>query len=273
MEFFSVAEHTCNRDGICAAVCPAGVIEFAPGEFPRLTDDGEKRCIQCGHCVAACPTDSITHREVPLDKSPPIREELRISAEQCEQFLRARRSIRAYKDTPVPREVIQTLIETARYAPTGSNSQTAQWLVLDDKGTLRDLSAGVADWMRAAIRDNPDAKGSSGMARTVERYDSGYDVYLRDAPALVIAHAHRDDRAAPASCTIALTYLELAATAVGIGPCWAGYFNGAANSFAPLQKKLPLPEGHRCFGALMIGYPKYKYRRLVLRRPPAISWG
>ncbi len=177
MEFFSVAEHTCNRDGICAAVCPAGIIEFTPGEFPKLAAQGESRCIQCGHCVAACPTDSITHREIPVDRCPPIREELLLSEEQCEHFLRARRSIRAYKDTPVPRDIIQKLIETARYAASGHNSQSAEWLVLDNRDTLRELAAGVADWMRATIRSNPKAStatlescfGGSGIVRPASR--------------------------------------------------------------------------------------------------------
>ena len=69
---------------------------------------------------------------------------------------------------------------------------------------------------------------------------------------------------AQSTCTIALTYLELAAAGMGIGACWAGYLNAAANSFAPLTEKLPLPENHRCYGAMMIGYPRYGYHRLLL---------
>ena len=74
------------------------------------------------------------------------------------------------------------------------------------------------------------------------------------------------------ACTIALTYLELAATSMGLGTCWAGYFNVTATSFPPMQEALALPPGHQAFGSMMVGYPKFSYHRLPLRNPPAISW-
>lgn len=77
---------------------------------------------------------------------------------------------------------------------------------------------------------------------------------------------------APHACTIALTYLELAATSMGLGTCWAGYFNVAATSFPPMQEALALPPGHQAFGSMMVGCPKFSYHRLPLRNPPAISW-
>ena len=71
---------------------------------------------------------------------------------------------------------------------------------------------------------------------------------------------------------IALTYLELAATSMGLGCCWAGYFNAAAASFPPLIEALALPEGHQSYGAMMIGFPQYQYQRLPARNEPAITW-
>jgi nitroreductase len=62
-----------------------------------------------------------------------------------------------------------------------------------------------------------------------------------------------------AACIIALTYLELAVTSFGLGACWAGYFSAAANMGPPMKKALGLPEEHNSFGAMMVGYPKYKY--------------
>jgi len=69
-----------------------------------------------------------------------------------------------------------------------------------------------------------------------------------------------------------LTYLELAAPAFGLGTCWAGYFDVAANLWPPLKNALELPDGHTSFGAMMIGYPKYKYQRMPLRNQAKISW-
>lgn len=95
---------------------------------------------------------------------------------------------------------------------------------------------------------------------------------LRGAPALIIAYAPENDLMAPATCTIALSYLELAATGMELGGCWAGYFTAAATSFPLMKKELGLPDGYRCFGAMMIGYTKFRYHRLPERKTPHIVW-
>lgn len=89
---------------------------------------------------------------------------------------------------------------------------------------------------------------------------------------MIVAHAEKDNRMAPSTCTIALSYLELAATFLGLGTCWAGYFNAAANTFAPMMAALGLPEGHQCYGAMMVGYPHFAYHRLPTRHPAHIVW-
>ena len=89
---------------------------------------------------------------------------------------------------------------------------------------------------------------------------------------MIVAHAYKNDRSAPAACTIALTFLDLAAMSFGLGACWAGYFNAAANFWPPMQKALSLPEGHISFGAMMVGHPRFQYQRLPLRNEPKITW-
>jgi nitroreductase/NAD-dependent dihydropyrimidine dehydrogenase PreA subunit len=272
LNLLEVNEQTCNRDGICAAVCPVGIIRFKKGGFPAPIPAAEEYCIRCGHCVAACPTGSITHRDMPLDRFPPVRKDLALSPDHCEHFLRGRRSIRNYKDLPVPRPEITRLIEMARHAPSGHNSQCVEWLVVDDRGEVRRLAALVVDWMRWTIQNAPEVAGSLHLEATVRRFERGSDVILRDAPVLVVVHAAKENRMAPVACTIALTYLELAATSLGLGSCWAGYFTAAAVTFPPLREALALPGGHQTHGGMMLGYPKHQYHRLPPRLPPRITW-
>ncbi len=272
MELLEINEQTCTRDGRCAASCPAALIALSPGGYPRPIAGADKFCIRCGHCVAVCPTASLTHREMPVEKCPPVRKDLQLSVEQCEHFMRARRSIRAYKKQAVPRETIQELIEIARHAPTGRNSQCIEWLVLTDREEMHKLSSIVADWMKWMLQNMTEYAVSANMDRTLAGWESGRDVFLRQAPVLIIAHAEKDNRMAPAAATIALTYLELAATTRNLGGCWAGYFMAAANFFPPLGEALQLPAGNHCFGALMLGYPKFNYQRLPLRLSPQITW-
>ena len=202
----------------------------------------------------------------------PLSPALALTEAQCAQLLRGRRSIRAYRRQPVDRATLARLIDLARYAPSGHNSQNAEWLVLSGREQLRRLAGLVVDWMRRVQVDSPELARTMHLERTVARWQAGHDVILRGAPALVVAHAPAADRLAPSSCTIALAHLELAAAALGLGGCWAGYLHAATASFAPLVAALDLPAGHQCFGAMMVGYPKFRYQRVPTRRPARITW-
>jgi nitroreductase len=201
-----------------------------------------------------------------------VRPELGLSEEQSEQFLRSRRSIRVYREKPVAREEISRLVEIARYAPSGHNSQGVEWLVLGDRNELRRLSGIVIDWMRWMLAHMPEAALSLHIDRTLARWEAGFDVILRGAPVVIVAHAAKDNRMAPSTCTIALTYLELAASGMGLGCCWAGYFNAAAGTFPPMMAALALPTGYQSFGAMMVGHPQFSYHRLPTRKAPEITW-
>ena len=50
---------TCKACELCAEVCPNMLIEKSEGKKMYFTDDFEKLCINCGHCMAICPTESI----------------------------------------------------------------------------------------------------------------------------------------------------------------------------------------------------------------------
>ena len=130
----------------------------------------------------------------------------------------------------------------------------------------------VRDWMQSLIDANSPLADAMHLDRPVAAWDAGVDRILRGAPHVIVAFAHQDDRTAPAACTIAQTYLELAAHALGLGACWAGYFNAAANMWPPLQETLGLPQGHVSFGAMMVGYPRFKYHRIPPRRTARIKW-
>ena len=268
----TVNEKTCNRDGICAAVCPLGIIEFKKGQLPKASGDAAELCIACGHCVAVCPTASISHVKMAAQECPPVQKGFQLSAQQCEHFLRGRRSIRTYTDRPVPREEIARLITVASHSPSGHNAQSPRWLVIDSAGQIKKMAGTVIDWMRWMVENQPEIAADLHMARAIHRWEAGTDVILRGAPAVVVAHAGKTDRTAPAACTIALAYMELAAMSMGLGTCWAGYFWAASLSFPPMVQALALPEGHQPFGALMVGYPRFAYQRLPLRNPPVISW-
>jgi nitroreductase len=114
---------------------------------------------------------------------------------------------------------------------------------------------------------------TAGLGRDrLEQWESGYDFVLRGAPTVVVACTPADYAWGKQDCAIALTYFELAAEARGIGVCWAGYLTRVAAVHAPLRRALSLPEGYTVHGGLMLGEPKYRYRKVPPRKPLSVQW-
>jgi nitroreductase len=201
-------------------------------------------------------------------------EELRINEEQAVQFLRSRRSIRRYQDKPVEKEKCRRLIEVARYAPTGANSQSVEWLVLSDKSKIKVIGSLAIDWLRQFVEDPFIAETpiGRGLRMLVSRWDEGYDSVFRNAPVLLIASAPREDLNGMVDVTLALSYLDLLAPTMGLGTCWAGVLQGALLASPSLKSVVGIPENHPHHYPMMLGYPDVKYHRLPERKPPRIAF-
>ena len=84
----------CKRDGICVKACGRRIIEMKDQEaVPTPVAGAEELCVNCGHCVAACPTGALSLDTMKSEDCPDIRKNLMISVEQAEQFFHSRRSI------------------------------------------------------------------------------------------------------------------------------------------------------------------------------------
>lgn len=254
----------CTRCGLCSQVCPSGIIRVN-ADGPSLI--APKACIRCGHCVAICPSAAMDHNRNPLQYQMEIAKFPQLAAEEAERFLRGRRSIRTYREEKVAPEVLRQLLNVARFAPSGGNSQGVSFLVLSDSQVLKQISAAVIDWLEEQIRQEiPWVKPYAGMAKIYR--DTGYDVVLRGAPHLVLALASVKNPIGRDNGRYALTYAELFAPSIGLGSCWAGFFEMAAfGGDAHLLELIGIPETKTIAGALMVGKPKYRYQRLVERNP------
>lgn len=271
MDFMAIDETKCKKDGLCAAVCPMGLIELETGEtFPAPVEDAQERCILCGHCQAVCPHGALTLEKV--RKTAPFEKKHLPTLEQLNQLIRGRRSIRVYRKEPVDRDLMSSLIDLARHAPTARNSQLIGWLVIDDREELKRLTGLVIDWMHHLVDKNDPLAHSYHLAKVIGAWKSGYDPILRGAPGLVVLHGPQDYPLAVVDSSIALTTFELAAFSQGVGTCWAGFFSIAAGSWPPLAEALDLPEGRKLTYAMMVGYPAVQYQRLPERKAPEIIW-
>lgn len=273
MSLLMIDESKCKQDGFCVRDCPRAIIRIKNKQsYPQLIPGSESSCMVCGHCVAVCPHGALSHKMVPIEDCPPLQKELAIDEAQVVQFLRSRRSIRSFKDQPVEKEKIKKLIEIARYAPTASNTQRVEWLVFNERNVIKTFAQMAADWAQDLLARDPRAAKNPYIPMIVAAWDAGYDAVLRNAPAMVVASAPKEDLNGTVNLTLALSYLELAAPSIGLGACWAGLLNGALKGWPPLQNAIGLAEGHTHHYPMMLGYPRAKYFRFPQRRPPKITW-
>lgn len=262
MSKVTIDREACLKDGICVEACPFQLFRKGDDGIPVFDTECEQACMACGHCLAVCPSGAVTLNGVTADMCAPAGSAPKIAEAQVFDLFKSRRSIRTYKRRPVPREMLSRLLDMTRWAPTAKNVQPVQWIMFERPETVHELAGMVVDWYRET-GDNP------GLVTAWER---GVDMIHRNAPHLAVVHADAGVIKPSENCVIAMTSLEVAATALGMGACWAGFFMNAAKRHPPLVERLDLPRHHEVYGALMIGYPKYRYPRIPPRRDAVVHW-
>jgi nitroreductase/NAD-dependent dihydropyrimidine dehydrogenase PreA subunit len=254
MNIITVKQDKCIKCGLCVNECPEGVLQLT--ENGPIEICGEE-CISCGHCVAVCPREAIDNIKTPIGNQLSLKNCRKLSAEEAENFLRRRRAIRSYKKESVPREDLIKLVDIAHFAPSGHNLQGISFAIVDDRELLDKAVQLVIEQFE---KDNV----SSSFTKPYR--EKGMDTILRGAPSLILATAASNFPRGRENSIFSLTYLELYAPTLGLGSCWAGMFERVAmKDDSPLLKLFGIPESTKITGAVMVGYPKYSYSRLVDR--------
>jgi nitroreductase/NAD-dependent dihydropyrimidine dehydrogenase PreA subunit len=272
MPDLSVKAQFCTHCGLCSETCPWGVIALPGGGLPRQVKAAAISCILCGHCEAVCPTGALLlddPRLIPAGFPPQPSE---IEPARLGAYLRARRSIRRYKEEPVERVILEKLMDIVRYAPTGRNRQDVQWLVIHDTREVRRLIAMAVGWMRSTADSGNPLAVRYNLSGMVQAWEEGRDHICHNAPHLVIAHVHEENPVARTNAIIALAHLDIVAPSFGLGACWGGIFMQAVSNREPLRTALGLPAGHSAVHCLMLGYPSNRYQRPPKRNPVDIVW-
>lgn len=263
MIHLNIDQELCKKCSACILECPFDLIFQDEEGYPKLRRAATKKCIRCGHCMATCMADALDITVSPLSASPEVKHAFLPSPEAIEHFLLSRRSIRTYKKKVVEHSLLEKILTTSRYAPSAHNKQSVHWLMVENPDEVRRFASMVVDWMT-------ELKLFPGLIRA---WSEGKDKVLRGAPHLAIAHMDPALSEHPVEdCTLASAYLDLAAHSHGLGSCWAGFLVQAAHHHPPLTMALDLPENHRVFTALMLGYPKFRYHHIPRRDPLKVTW-
>lgn len=276
----------CMRDGLCVRVCPARIFRADRGGVPEVV--GESLCVKCGQCIAICPCDAITHTDLDLRRFERIEDRHPGARDAFVELLRQRRSVREYRDKPIPRELLEEVVGAAAFAPTGAHGGEA-WkrsVVVVSGEEMRRVTELTAEYMRrlgamldswvvkAVATYNEQVQGGRAMLPDlwlrVGEYEQGHDIITYDAPVAVFVHTPRATPTPQIDCDAALYAILLAAHARGLGACWNGWLQKAATAFkmktfTDLRQMLGIPDDHDVLAAATLGYPALRLHSVPQR--------
>jgi nitroreductase/NAD-dependent dihydropyrimidine dehydrogenase PreA subunit len=288
-EMIEIDSTKCNKCGFCFEVCPNYVLALGKGREIQLRYP--EQCCVCGHCVAICPQNALVHKELPIEKfeNLPI---TMIPPENMRNLLLSRRSIRVFQEKPVPKELIEQLIEVGIYGGTSSNGQSEKFVVIQDRKLLSQLEEMVIDVLWNSGMKYLGSRRGQILAKTKlggemltqaipyhhviknrRKNNELGGMIFRNAPVVMVIHGLRTNFMAHANCSIAARNMEIMAKTIGLGTCWVGYLPLAAHlAKKKIERYLEIPDSHSIYGAVMVGYPKFEYRKIIPRKEREIRW-
>lgn len=141
------------------------------------------------------------------------------------EALKTRRSVRQYKPDPVPREVLEDLVDCGRLAATAVNAQPWEFVVVTD-ATLR--------------------------RRIAETTDHG--PFIADAAACIVVLC-KDCKYYLEDGSAATQNILVAARAHGLGSCWVA---GDKKPYADaIREMVGAPAGYRLVSLIPVGFPAH----------------
>ena len=179
------------------------------------------------------------------------------------EAIKNRRSIRKFKPDPIPEEKIRLLLEGARLAPSGTNTQPWRFIVVKDDDTKKKLQAAAHN--QRHIRCAPviivccaDLRAFKEFPQRVdELIESGalpertrevFIPYLKKGMRTVTKDALMI--AAAANVAIAVEHIVLQAVEIGLGTCWVRWYEDDK-----VKEILDIPDHVEVMALLPVGVP------------------
>jgi nitroreductase len=288
-------------------------LQMGPEQVPYLTGFRgiEKACLGCRNCVAVCPSGAASMhggyrvlegkyktvlpeaQSLPnpfhAPEAPPF-EEIAPKLTQVERVILTRRSIRLYKDKPVPRELIHRILEAGRYAPSAGNCTPWKFVVVTNRDVIRSMER---DSMKVLTKFRDAYLGTKAWNRTlvpllsvvypnkmdqrpmtaVEKAEHCDDVIYWGAPAVIFLLMDRRGISNPdLDSGMCAQNMVLAAHAMGLGTCYIGLTVAAFDYLPAWRKKLGIEFPWKAVTSIGVGYPKGKIDRAVVRNTLECQW-
>jgi nitroreductase len=185
---------------------------------------------------------------------------------ELSKVIKERRSVRRFKSDPIPRNVLEGILDLAQWAPSAMNRQDWRFIVFEgeNKEALLKITATAFDHFRPVLEKNfPDKpKVLEASKRFFETYGG--------APVIILAYGGHFPMGMedPYSVSLAVQNLLLAAHDAGLGAVWAD----AAVFYKEKEiNELVGMEGRKLVCLIPVGYPAEE-PKAPPRREGRIQW-
>lgn len=183
------------------------------------------------------------------------------------ELLKSRRSIRAYKSTPIPDEHIQKIIEAARWAPSGGDSQPWEFIIVKRK----EMKDKIADLFMKSIKSVREAEVTREKEMRIPALEIDIpEPGFKNAPVFILLCGDpRVNEAFPlmvyqkwahevfvSNLASAFLCMQLAAKSLGLGSQWVSAAGTVMEN--DLKKLLNIPEKFKIYDMMTVGYPAYQ---------------
>lgn len=292
----TVDKDTCTNCGLCIRICPTRNFRSSGDVLRKATVvDHPEECVLCGHCLCVCSTKSIIHSGFDPSGFTHIINKKPVTPELAFNFLSQRRSVRNYSKERPSAELLEKIVQIAGYAP-GSPHHRVGWVrnmtIVSGEENMKIVRDMTADYMQLLLKllksnflkviakFSDSAKAGLSVIPDFEmrlnEYWNGNDSIIYNAPAAIFFHAPVASSTPQTDCDTALFLVQLYAEANGLATCWNGLIQGASagdhlRGFKRLSEFLKIPEGHKCFAAMTIGYPSINLHSIPERKVE-ITW-
>lgn len=182
---------------------------------------------------------------------------------ELNEAIHGRRATREFRKAPVPKPIIEELINAAIQAPSAINTQPWAFTVIQNQALLDRIAAASKAYMLKAMEQT-----SAPQHLREHLQNPSFHIFYH-APALVVISAMSGDWAVE-DAALAAQNLMLAAYAKGLGTCWIGFAQRWLGTEEG-KRSIELPEGMLPVAPLIVGYPAVAMPP-VPRNPPRVQW-
>ena len=164
--------------------------------------------------------------------------------------------MRAYESKPVPKDIINAIIEAGNQAPFTSITRSQPWrFVVVENPEFKEklLQTTLPFWKNAIGGMKENAPEIYKMAMSIyDALDDPKDPIYYNAPVIIFVIGPANNAV---SCALACENMMIAAQSFGLGSCYVG-FGAMVKGNAEVVQALELKKDEGVYGPILIGNPK-----------------